>query len=398
MLRLNSRTGADLIRGAVAAALAAAAIAGATGAEDDWDALAQKRFQSPPLGLPSVPFPEDSPPTRSKISLGRKLFFDRRLSFNNTMSCGMCHVPEQGFTNNELATPVGVEGRSLKRNAPTILNAAYATHIFHDGRETTLENQTLGPLLARDEMANPSIGMVIARIEELPDYDGLFELAFGDGPSVERIGQAIASWERTMLAGNSPFDRWYYARDERALSEQQKRGFELFSGRARCVTCHPFGDDHALFTDDSFHDTGIGYRDGSAAGGGNDRVQVEISPGVAVSVDRDVLGSVGLNPPIDLGRFEVTLDPQDKWRFKTPSLRNIALTAPFMHDGSLRTLEDVVRFYNRGGVPHPGLDPRIQPLSLSENEIAALVGFLHSLTSSDIAALQADARSVEVGN
>ncbi|MCK5405950.1 MAG: methylamine utilization protein MauG [Candidatus Krumholzibacteria bacterium] len=371
---------------------------GAGTGESSFDDRALKRAQSPPLGLPAVPIPDNNPLTADKIALGRKLFFDRRLSFNNTMSCGMCHVPEQGFTNNELATPIGVEGRSLRRNAPTILNAAYAELLFHDGRETSLENQTLGPLLARDEMANPSIGLVIARIEGLPEYDGLFERAFGTGPSVERIGEAIASWERTMLAGNSPFDRWYYLGDETALTEIQKKGFVLFSGEAACIGCHPFGKEFALFTDGLFHDTGIGYVSENDADRKDAPVPVEIAPGVVVPVERGVVNSVGQSRPTDVGRFEVTLDPEDKWHFKTPTLRNVALTAPYMHDGSMRTLEDVVRFYDRGGIPHPGLDPLIRPLGLSDEAIAALVGFLESLTSSDMPALRADARSVAVGN
>ena len=367
------------------------------GGETEWDRDALQRFRSPPPGLPAVPFPPDNPPTVEKIALGRKLFFDRRLSFNNTMSCGMCHIPEQGFTNNELATPVGMEGQSIRRNSPTILNAAYAKHIFHDGRDTSLETQAINPLLAKDEMANPSMGWLLAKIARFADYDGLFEAAFGGGPSTDRIGQAIASWERTVLAGNAPFDRWRYARNKNALSAEQKKGFKLFTGKAGCVSCHHVAEDHALFTDDSFHDTGIGYMSVGAARD-DSPVRVELAPGVVVAMDRDVVRSVGDPRPPDLGRFEVSLDPADKWRFKTPSLRNVAVTAPYMHDGSLRTLEEVVRFYDVGGVPHEELDPLLRPLGLLDEEVAALVAFLESLTSPDIAALQADARSVPIGN
>jgi len=341
--------------------------------------------------------PGDNPPTAAKVSLGRKLFFDRRLSFNNTMSCGMCHIPEQGFTNNELATPIGVEGKSLARNAPTIINAVFLENLFHDGREFSLENQTLGPLLRQDEMANPSIGLVLQRLGNLDDYDGLFERAFGGGPSAERIGMAIASWERTLVAGDSPFDRWQYGGVDDALTDEQKRGLGLFTGRAGCTGCHTIGERHALFTDHKFHDTGIGYIDFENRA--DDRpVEVEISAGVVIAVDRKVVRSVGNERVPDLGRFAVTLDPADKWRFRTPTLRNVALTAPYMHDGSLRTLEDVVRFYNGGGVPHPGLDPLVQPLSLTGEEIAALVAFLRSLTSGGIDSLVQDARNAPVGN
>ena len=361
------------------------------------DGAALARIENPSLGLPAVPMPEDNPPTATEIALGRKLFFDRRLSANNTMSCGMCHIPEQGFTNNELATPIGVEGRSLPRNAPTILNAAYVEHVFHDGREISLENQTLGPLLSRDEMANPSIGWLIRRLESLPDYDGLFEGAFGGPPTVDRIGKAIASWERTLICGNSPFDRWFYGGREGALTEAQKRGFELFTGRAGCGSCHTIGETASLFTDNGFHDTGIGYMD-FRSGQDDGPVPVEISPGIRIQVDRRVIRSVEDGRIADLGRFEITGDPADKWRFRTPSLRNVALTAPYMHDGSLRTLEEVVRFYNRGGIPHPGLDPLVRPLQLDDSEIGALVAFLESLTGDNVESLVADARKVPVGN
>jgi cytochrome c peroxidase len=168
----------------------------ALAAPRDADRKAVARVQSPPLGLPPVAVPADNPVTPQKVALGRKLFFDRRLSRNDTMSCGMCHIPEQGFTNNELATPVGVNGRAVKRNAPTILNAAYEERLFHDGRDTMLETQVILPLLAENEMANPSIGHLIQKIASLPDYDGLFKAAFGGGPTIDRIGKAIASWER----------------------------------------------------------------------------------------------------------------------------------------------------------------------------------------------------------
>lgn len=365
--------------------------------EAAWDEKALARYESPPFGLPPVPTPKDNPPTPEKIALGRKLFFDRRLSFNNTMSCGMCHVPEQGFTNNELATPVGVEGRSLRRNAPTIVNAAYSEHIFHDGRDTSLETQVINPLLARDEMANPSMGWLIGKVEGLPDYDGMFESAFGGGPTTDRIGKAIASWERTILAANSPFDRWYYGGEKDALSPEAKRGFELFRGEARCISCHQIGTGHALFTDNSFHDTGIGYAN-AESGRNESPVPVEVAPGQVIPFSRKLIRSISEPRPPDLGRFEVTTDPRDKWRFKTPGLRNVSLTAPYMHDGSLRTLEDVVRFYARGGIPHEGLDPLIQPLELTNEEVAALVAFLESLTSPGIDELQADARSVAVGD
>lgn len=364
----------------------------------DWDARALARFESPPLGLPAVPVPDDNPPTIEKIVLGRKLFFDRRLSFNNTMSCGMCHVPEQGFTNNQLATPVGVEGRSLRRNAPTTLNSAYFELMFHDGREISLELQTISPLIARNEMANPSIGWVIKKIRSLEDYDGLFEAAFDGGPSVERIGFAIASWERTVLAGDSPFDRWYYAEESNALTESQQKGFELFKGKGLCIACHSVGPRSAIFTDNLFHNTGIGVVSTRQISAPSESVAVEISPGQFIPVPRSLITAIGEPREPDLGRFEITLDPRDRWKFKTPSLRNVAMTAPYMHDGSIKTLDEVLHFYNRGGVPHETVDPLIQPLHLSGEEMMDLVEFLRSLTASNLPELQADARSAPIGN
>lgn len=371
---------------------------GSGSASTERDERALGRIGRVPAGLPPVPIPEDNPVTPQKIELGRKLFFDRRLSVNNTMSCGMCHIPEQGFTNNELATPVGVEGRTVRRNSPTILNAAYVKQVFHDGRAESLEEQALAPLVAHNEMANPSVDYVVDKIRGLADYKGKFESAFGGGPTQERLGQALAAWERTIIAGDSPFDRWKYGGDENALTEEQKNGFEIFAGRGRCVVCHPIDQNYALFTDDQFHDTGIGYFGGEVAAREATPIPVEIAPDVVIPVDRGFMATISEQTEADFGRYEVTDNPADMWRFKTPSLRNVSVTAPYMHDGSLRTLEDVVRFYVRGGIAHPGLDPVIQPLDLTDREIRALVSFLESLTSPDIGVLVEDARSAPIGN
>jgi cytochrome c peroxidase len=354
-------------------------------------------LRSPPLGLPPVPVPEDNPVTAEKVTLGRKLFYDRRLSLNDTMSCAMCHVPEQGFTNNELATAVGIEGRTVRRNAPTLYNVAYFSHIFHDGRETRLEYQVWHPLLAQNEMANPGIGWLIEKIRSLPDYNGLFEAAFdGEGPGLEAIGKAIASYERTLVSGNSPFDRWHYGGDEHALSQAGQRGFHLFTGKAGCAACHRVGEKDALFTDDAFHDTGIGWD--VSVGPGPDEYSVQLAPGVTVKVPRKVVETVGEPPPGDLGRYEVTQDPGDRWRYKTPSLRNVALTAPYMHNGSFATLREVITFYNRGGVTHPGRDPLLASLGLDDGDIDDLVAFLQALTGDNVAVLVQDAFAAPIGD
>lgn len=363
-----------------------------------FDRQALARAASPPLGLPPLPVPADNPLTVAKIRLGRQLFFDRRLSLNNTMSCAMCHVPRQGFTMNELAQAVGLEGRSLRRNSPSVLNVAYLRSMFHDGRDTSLETQVLGPLLDRHEMANPSLGYLVEKINSLEDYAALFEDAFGRGPSVETIGQALASYQRTLLSANSPFDRWYYGQQPEALSPQAQAGFRLFMGKAHCVACHTVTDEYALFTDQAFHNTGLGWYNSMVRPKRTEPTKVQLAPGVVVEVPAAIIANVGEPPPPDLGRSEVTRDPADRWRYKTPTLRNVALTAPYMHDGSLATLAEVVRFYAAGGYAHPLLDPLLTPLDLTDEDVAALVAFLESLTGDNIALLIADARSTPVGN
>ncbi|MEC4750578.1 cytochrome c peroxidase [Methylomicrobium sp. Wu6] len=358
------------------------------------DLLAHAR--KPILGLPRVPVPKDNPLTAAKIGLGRKLFYDRRLSLNKTFSCAMCHIPEQGFTNNEMATAVGVEGRSVRRNSPTLYNVAYLTSLFHDGRETTLEQQVWAPLLAHNEMANPSIGYVLESIARNADYHGLFQNAFGRGPSMETVGMAIASYERALNSAASPFDHWYYGKDKKALDEQAQLGFKLFTGKAQCSGCHTIDSRFALFTDNGFHNTGIGYA--GAMGGTTGKQRVQVAPGAFVEVDRGIIASVSAGKDNDLGRYEVTQKPEDRWKYRTPPLRNVGLTAPYMHDGSLQTLEEVVRFYNEGGQTNENLDPMIHPLHLSNEEVAALVAFLKSLTGSSIGDLVGDAFAAPVGD
>jgi cytochrome c peroxidase len=307
----------------------------------------------------------------------------------------MCHVPEQGFTAHELATPVGIEGRSVRRNAPTVLNAGWLKRLFHDGREISLENQVWGPLLAANEMGNPSIGFVIERILSLADYAGLFEAAFdGKGASAERIGAALASYERTLAAGNSRFDRWRYGGDAMALDRDAQAGFAVFMGKGRCAACHLVGEKAALFTDHAFHNTGVGWRRSIAPA---ERTRVQLAPGVHAEIAREALETFSAAPANDVGRYEITLEPKDRWAYRTPSLRNVALTAPYMHDGSLPSLEAVVEFYDRGGVDNPEKSPLIAPLDLSREERAALAAFLRSLTGSGVEALIAQARASPIG-
>lgn len=347
----------------------------------------------PPLGLPPLAIPANNPLTKEKITLGRQLFIDRRLSHNNTMSCAMCHVPEQGFTSYELGTAIGMQGRSLRRNSPTVYNVGYHLSLFHEGREPHLEDQVWGPLLTKVEMDMPSIGYVVEKVRQLPEYSSLFKAAFGAPVSAERIGQALASYQRTLVSGNARFDRWYYGGDKNALNKQEQRGFEVFTGKGRCSTCHLIGEKSALFTDHKFHNTGLGWERTMFPERSNYKVQ--LAPGIFVQVMGAMLKS--FEPPqADVGRYEVTLDPKDRWAFKTPMLRNVAVTRPYMHDGSLSTLEDVVEFYDKGGVDNENKSPLLMPLKLDVAEKSALVAFMNTLTGDNVEALTQDARSAPV--
>ena len=348
------------------------------------------RIADPPLGLPDVPVPDDNPPTAAKISLGRKLFFDERLSHSGELSCGSCHLPHEGFTVAERATPLGHEDMVLRRNAPTLLNVAYQRTLFLDGRQTSLEEQALEPFTVEDELANPSLDVVIERIRQLPDYAGLFEEAFGEGVSPRTIGHAISTYERTLLAADSAFDRWRYGGQEDALDDVAKQGFDLFTGKAGCVNCHALEDREALFTDHLFHDDGIGWIPSRDIGAG----QLLTRRGMPVYAELNDPDAVPT--PSDMGRMEVTKQFIDMFRYRTPSLRNIELTAPYMHNGTFETLEDIVAYYGEGGFRHFGIDPLVRDLDLDETEKAALVAFLKSLTAGNIEALIAEAQSEAV--
>lgn len=372
--------------------------AGCAAPAEGWAERALARSTTRQPGLPEMAFPDHNPPSAGKVALGRKLFFDRRLSINRTMSCAMCHVPEQGFANWELQTAVGVEGRSARRNAPTLINAGFLTPLFFDGRDMALETQFVGPLVAHNEMANPSAGWVIARLNEMPEYREMFGHAFGAPASLDRMGMALASYERTLVAGASPFDRWFFGGEEGALNPAQKRGFGIFTGRAECASCHVIGEADALFTDLAFHDTGYGRMREEMRQNPPATARVQVAPGVFHDVDFALVASVSLGRDPDLGRYEVTEDPDDRWRFRTPPLRNVAMTRPYMHDGALTTLGAVIRFYNEGGPGHPEQDPRIRPLGLSEADMADLEAFLESLTSPGLDCLAAEARVLPPDN
>lgn len=330
------------------------------------------------LGLPTVPVPKGNPQTPEKIALGRLLFADQRLSADGTVSCASCHNPEQAFQDG-LPVSLGVGGQHGLRNAPTIINSAFNESLFLDGRAESLETQALGPLLNPVEHGLKNQQAIVDNVCKDGQYPGMFTQAFGIQPTairLEHIVKAIASYERTVVSGNSPFDRYLFGRDHSALSDAAVRGMAVFKRKGNCMTCHEISWNHALFTDHRFYNIGIG------------------SQRLASVVD-DLAAAVkqGKNPddiPLteaqraELGRFNISKNLEDLGRFKTPALRNIALTAPYMHDGSIKTLAEVIEYYDKGGTKNPNLDKKIFPLHLTAEEKADLLEFLQALTGTTV--------------
>jgi cytochrome c peroxidase len=302
-----------------------------------------------PLGLPAVPYISENPPTAETVALGRRLYYDVSLSLDNTVSCATCHDPAFGFADPR-AVSEGVQRKKGTRNSPTVLNSVYYSSQFWDGRAGSLEQQAEGPMQNPVEMAHNLRG-VEKRLNADPSYGPDFEKAFGKGPiTIKRVVNAISAFERTLISGNSPFDRWYYGHDEKAVSDSAKRGFELFRDpkKGNCQTCHTVNEQYALFTDNKFHNIGIGA------------TEEKIS---------------------DRGRFDVTKALSDTAAFKTPTLRNVAITAPYFHDGSRKTLKEVMDFYIGGGNSNPYLDKEVHALDfLTAQERADLIAFMESLT------------------
>ena len=307
-----------------------------------------------PLGLPPVPIPADNPPTAETVALGRRLYYDTALSVDNTVSCSTCHDPKFGFGDGEQFSE-GVRKQLGNRNSPTVFNTAYYTTQFWDGRAGSLEQQAEGPVQNPVEMGHALKG-VERRLMADPSYKAEFKKAFSaDVITYEMVGKAIASFERTVVSGNSPFDRYMYGGDKKALSASAKRGLEVFRNpkRGNCAVCHTIEEKYALFMDNKFHNLGAG-------------------------VKLNINGETELT---DLGRFKVTNVESEKGAFKTPSLRNIALTAPYLHDGSRRNLKEVLDFYVGGGNSNPHRDKEIRPLDfLTGQEQADLIEFMKSLT------------------
>lgn len=297
-----------------------------------------------PLGLQeeSIFIPEDNPLTEEKIALGKQLYFDKRLSADNTVACASCHNPRFGFTDGQPFSS-GIKGQKGGRSAPTSINRVFSVEQFWDGRAATLEDQAKGPIANPIEMGFTHEA-VIKKLRGIKGYRDQFKQVFGTEEfTIDHVAKAIASYERTILSGNSLFDR-FEAGDKTALSPAAQKGLELFrdKNKANCVTCHAGFN----FTDESYHNIGVG-------------------------MDK---------PKPDLGRNEQTKKDDDRGAFKTPTLRDIALSAPYFHDGSAKTLEEVVEFYDKGGIKNQWLSKEIKPLKLTAEEKAALLEFMKSLT------------------
>jgi cytochrome c peroxidase len=295
-----------------------------------------------PKGLKPMKIPADNPMTAEKVELGKLLFFDKRLSGDDTVSCASCHDPKKGWSNGE-AVATGIRGQKGGRSAPTVINSGFSYFQFWDGRALQLEGQALGPIGNPIEM-DMKMEDLLPKLNAIGGYKDKFQKAFGGEATPDRIAKAIASFERTVLSGDAPYDR-FKAGDESALSAAAQRGMKVFFNKASCSACHAGRN----LSDFAFHNIGIG-------------------------MDKD-------EP--DVGRVSETKLEGDRGSFKTPTLREIARTAPYMHDGSFKTLEEVVDFYNKGGIPNPQLDEEIFPLKLSDEQKKDLVTFLKEGFSSD---------------
>ncbi len=302
--------------------------------EDEWEA---------PLGLDGdlIVIPKDNPLTKEKVALGKLLFFDKRLSTTNSIACASCHMPSLAFTDGQPVS-TGVHRLQGGRSAPASINRLFSSAQFWDGRAATLEDQSTGPFVSPVEHGFANHDELVAKLKTIQGYEPLFQDVFQGPITKDRIGQAIASFQRTIISGNSPYDRFDYGGEEKAISPEAQRGLKLFLKKARCTRCHSGFN----FTDEKFHNLGIDWD----------------------------------TEHVDLGRFTVTKNAEDIGAFKTPTLREISRTAPYMHDGRFATLRQVVDFYDGGGIKNPRQDNTIIPLKLTEEEKEDLIEFLQSLS------------------
>jgi len=318
--------------------------------------------------------PKDNAMTSQRVALGKKLYFDKRLSADGTVSCATCHDVTRGFTD-QLAVSKGIDGQLGKRNAPTTLNSALLQTLFLDGRSPTLDHQAKQPILNPVEMGMPDEETAMKAIQDDPEYQKMFKAAYGREMNYEDLGRALGAFERTLVFVDSPFRR-FLAGDDQAISAEARAGFELFNGKARCAACHPMNPSNPLGTDNRFHNVGVSARhqDFEALG----RQAIKLLEEDPSEQKLDEL-AVGTNMS-ELGRFMVTRNRVDMGSFRTPMILNIGITPPYMHDGSLATLWDVIDHYNKGGEANPFLDGGIEPLALTEKEIDQLVAFLFALS------------------
>jgi cytochrome c peroxidase len=342
-----------------------------------------------------VPQPEDNPQTPEKIALGKKLFEDKRFSSTGEVSCATCHDAEKTFTDSPLSVSEGIQKLTGTRNAPTVVNAVYFETMFWDGRSPSLEDQAMHPPVNPVEMGLKDHQPILDIVRSDPEYVKAFKQVFGksgNAITMDEVTKAIAAFERTLVAGNSPFDRYFYGGEEDALTPAQKRGFDLFVNKGRCVSCHVIEQTQAVFTDNRFHNIGVGINDiqDDVPGLAHEFLKAEAT---ASEVDVEVLTNKKTS---ELGRFAVTRGFDGLGAFKTSTLRNVDVTAPYMHDGSLETLDDVVKHYNNGGVTNEDdpvndfLSGGIRPLELTDEEIEDLVAFMEALTSPEFAHLATD--------
>jgi len=318
--------------------------------------------------------PDDNEMTAERVSLGRQLYFDKRLSADDTVACATCHDVTRGFTD-QRPTSEGIRDQLGRRNAPTTMNAFFYDTLFLDGRVASLEEQAEFPPINSIEGGHPSREDVVTAIADDPEYKKAFETAYGNEPNYKDMVRAIAAFERTLVFLSSPFDR-FLAGDDSAISAQAKKGWELFNGKARCVSCHMINRSNPIGTDNRFHNIGVAARTQNFEMLAQQALDALAKEGSTEAVDELAL-KTDLS---ELGRFLVTKDRADIGAFKTQGIRNVGITAPYMHDGSMRTLWDVMDHYNKGGEANPFLDGGIEPLALTEEEIDAVVAFMFSMT------------------
>ena len=340
--------------------------------------MAKADVTKPPAGMDPVIWnafiPKDNKVTPERVALGRKLYFDLRLSRDGTVSCATCHDVTRGFTDQK-KTSEGIDGQIGRRNAPTTLNVALLQTLFLDGRSPSLDHQARLPIVNPIEMGIKDGKEAVKAISGDPEYQKAFKTAYGREINYEDIGNAIGAFERTLIFMDSPFNRFLQGQ-EKAISEEAKKGWVLFNGKARCVTCHPMNTSNPLGTDNRFHNVGVSARHQDFEG-----LAKNVLNALKKDKSEETLDRLALNTDMsEIGRFIVTKNRSDIGAFRTLLLPNIGITPPYMHDGSLKTLWDVMDHYNKGGEPNPFLDGGMEPLALTEGEIDEVVALLFTMT------------------